>query len=79
MFRFSRCDKGEVDVYRFMSTIVQITIIYNHLNSTVHTYPKCSDSKISTLESGLRKFRICLQIRRMRVDDSRIGKEKVAD
>ena len=24
MFRFSRCDKGEVDVYRFMSNIVQI-------------------------------------------------------
>ena len=38
-----------------------------------------SDSKISTLESGLKNFRICLRIRRMRVDDSRIRKEKVAD
>ena len=38
-----------------------------------------SDSKISTLESGFKSFRICLRIRRMRVDDSRIRKEKVAD
>ena len=38
-----------------------------------------SDSKISTLESGFKNFRICLRIRRMRVDDSRIRKEKVAD
>ena len=38
-----------------------------------------SDSKISTLESGFKNFRIWLRIRRMRVDDSRIRKEKVAD
>ena len=38
-----------------------------------------SDSKISTLESGLKNFRIYLRIRRMRVDDCRIRKEKVAD
>ena len=38
-----------------------------------------SDSKISTLESGFKNFRICLRICRMRVDDSRIRKEKVAD
>ena len=38
-----------------------------------------ADSKISTLESGLKDFRICLRIRRVRVDDSRIRKEKVAD
>ena len=38
-----------------------------------------SDSNISTLESGFKSFRICLRIRRMRVDDSRIQKEKVAD
>ena len=37
-----------------------------------------SDSKISTLESGFKNFRICLRIRRMRVDDSRIQKEKIA-
>ena len=38
-----------------------------------------SDSKISTLESGFKNLRIYLRIRRMRVDDSRIRKEKVAD
>ena len=30
-------------------------------------------------ESGLKNFRICLRFRRMRVNDSRIRKEKVAD
>ena len=35
-----------------------------------------SDSKISTLECGFKNFRIRLRIRRMRVDDSRIRKEK---
>ena len=44
-----------------------------------HVSEMLSDSKISTLESGLKNFRICLRIRRMRVDDSRIRKEKVAD
>ena len=44
-----------------------------------HVSELLSDSKISTLESGLKNFRICLRIRRMRVDDSRIRKEKVAD
>ena len=33
----------------------------------------------STLESGFKKFRIRCQIRRIRVDESRIRKEKVAD
>ena len=44
-----------------------------------HVSEMLSDSKISTLESGFKNFRICLRIRRMRVDDSRIRKEKVAD
>ena len=44
-----------------------------------HVSEMLSDSKISTLESGFKNFRICLRIRRMRVDDSRIQKEKVAD
>ena len=44
-----------------------------------HVSEMLSDSKISTLESGFKTFRICLRIRRMRVDDSRIRKEKVAD
>ena len=35
-----------------------------------------ADSKISTLESGFKNFRICLRIRRMRVDDSRIRERK---
>ena len=38
-----------------------------------------ADSKISTLESGLKKLRIRMRIRRMRVDERRIRKEKVAD
>ena len=33
----------------------------------------------STLESGFKKFRIRCRIRRIRVDESRIRKEKVAD
>ena len=41
-----------------------------------HVSEMLSDSKISNLGSGLKNFRICL---RMRVDDSRIRKEKVAD
>ena len=44
-----------------------------------HVSEMLSDSKISTLESGLKNFRICLRIHRMRVDDSRILGEKVAD
>ena len=44
-----------------------------------HVSEMLSDSKISTLESGFKNFRICLRIRRMRVDGSRIRKEKVAD
>ena len=44
-----------------------------------HVSEMLSDSKIFTLESGFKNFRICLRIRRMRVDDSRIRKEKVAD
>ena len=44
-----------------------------------HVSEMLSDSKISTLESGFKNFRICLRIRRMRVDDRRIRKEKVAD
>ena len=44
-----------------------------------HVSEMLSDSKISTLESGLKIFRICLRIHRMRVDDSRIRKEKAAD
>ena len=44
-----------------------------------HVSEMLSDSKISTLECGLKNFRICLRIRRMCVDDSRIRKEKVAD
>ena len=44
-----------------------------------HVSEMLSDSKISTLESGFKNFRICLRIRRMRVDDSRSRKEKVAD
>ena len=44
-----------------------------------HVSEMLSDSKISTLESGFKNFRICLRIRRMRVDNSRIPKEKVAD
>ena len=44
-----------------------------------HVSEMLSDSKISTLESGLKNFRICLRVLRMRVDDSRIRKEKVAD
>ena len=44
-----------------------------------HVSEMLSDSKISTLESGFKNFRICLRIRRMRVDDSRIRKEKVSD
>ena len=44
-----------------------------------HVSEMLSDSKISTLESGFKNFRICLRIRRMRVDDSRVRKEKVAD
>ena len=33
----------------------------------------------ATVESAVKNFRICLRIRRMRVDDSRIRKEKVGD
>ena len=33
-----------------------------------HVSEMLSDSKISTLEGGLKNFRICLRIRRMRVD-----------
>ena len=44
-----------------------------------HVSEMLSDSKISTLECGFKNFRIRLRIRRMRVDDSRIRKEKVAD
>ena len=44
-----------------------------------HVPEMLSDSKISNLESGVKNFRICLRIRRMRVVDSRIRKEKVAD
>ena len=44
-----------------------------------HVSEMLSDSKIFTLESGFKNFRISLRIRRMRVDDSRIRKEKVAD
>ena len=38
-----------------------------------------ADSKISTLESGFKKLRICMRIRRISVDERRIWKEKVAD
>ena len=44
-----------------------------------HVSEMLSDSKISTLECGFKNFRIRLRIRRMRVDDSRIRKEKVSD
>ena len=44
-----------------------------------HVSEMLSDSKISTLESGLKNFLIFLRIRRMCVDDSRIRKEKVAE
>ena len=44
-----------------------------------HVSEMLSDSKISTLESGFKNFRIYLRIRRMHVDDRRIRKEKVAD
>ena len=44
-----------------------------------HVSEMLSDSKISALECGFKNFRIRLRIRRMRVDDSRIRKEKVAD
>ena len=44
-----------------------------------HISEMLSDSKISTLECGFKNFRIRLRIRRMRVDDSRIRKEKVSD
>ena len=44
-----------------------------------HASEMLSDSKISTLERGFKSFRICLRIRRLREDDSRIRKEKVAD
>ena len=44
-----------------------------------HVSEMLSDSKISTLECGFKNFRIRLRIRLMRVDDSRIRKEKVAD
>ena len=35
-----------------------------------------SDSKISTLESGFKNFRICLRIRRMRVDAGAVSGKK---
>ena len=38
-----------------------------------------ADLKISTLESGFKKLRIRMRIRRIRVDEKRIRKEKVAD
>ena len=38
-----------------------------------------ADSKISTLESGFKKLRIRMRVRRIRVDERRIRKEKVAD
>ena len=38
-----------------------------------------ADSKISTLESGFKKLRIRMRIRRIGVDERRIRKEKVAD
>ena len=38
-----------------------------------------ADSKISTLESGFKKLRIRMRIRRIRVDERQIRKEKVAD
>ena len=38
-----------------------------------------ADSKMSTLESGFKKLRIRMRIRRIRVDERRIRKEKIAD
>ena len=38
-----------------------------------------ADSKISTLEIGFKKLRIRMRIHRIRVDERRIRKEKVAD
>ena len=38
-----------------------------------------ADSKISTLESGLKKLRIRMRIRWIRVEERRSRKEKVAD
>ena len=38
-----------------------------------------ADSKISTLESGFKKLRIRIRIRRIRVDERRIQKENVVD
>ena len=38
-----------------------------------------ADSKISTLESGFKKLWIRLRIRRIRVDERQIRKEKVAN
>ena len=76
------------------STLPQ-SLFYNQVNSEAnfvttsyqkisgfdrpHVSEMLSDSKISTLECGFKNFRICLRIRRMRVDDSRIRKEKVSD
>ena len=74
----SLCGKDTVSVTVVGKTLISL--------DAVHTYPDIfesaimlSDSKISTLESGFKHIRICLRIRRMRVDDSRIRKEKVAD
>ena len=48
MFRFSRSDKGEVDVYRLMSNIVQITVslllVVNHCSK--HSKPLRTPSKL---------------------------------
>ena len=55
--------------------------IQKHSDSLVHTVPNCvrPDSKISTLERGLKKLRICTRIRQICVDERWIWKENVAD
>ena len=44
-----------------------------------HSSKLFADSKISTLESGFKKLRIRMRIRRIRVDERQIRKEKVVD
>ena len=72
---------GHIQICEVDTSANFVTLSYQKISEfdRSHVSEMLSDSKISTLESVLKNFRICLRIHRMRVDDSRIRKEKVVD
>ena len=62
-----------------MDTICNVVGFENIWNRRPHVIGFVADLCFSTLESGFKSIEICRQIRRKRVDGSRIWKGKAAD